>query len=85
MINTILIGACVICISGVGLGLGVLFFGKTAKREACGAPPETPAEPCLSQQAGICPIEDSTGAIKMQQKTRLNYYRRSPQHPPQRS
>mgnify|MGYP001336021988 CR=1 FL=1 len=60
-------------IAFVGLGVGVLFFGKTAKQEACGQVPEIDTNTCLSQEAGICPIEDRTGALKMQRKTRLSY------------
>lgn len=59
--------------SFVGLGVGVLFFGKTAKREACGSVPEIDTNECASQKAGLCPIEDRTGALKMQRHSRLSY------------
>lgn len=68
---------CLISIAFVGLGVGVLFFGKTAKREACGQVPEIETNECPSQQAGICPIEDRTGALKMQKQTRLSYHKLS--------
>ena len=62
-------------VSFVGLGVGVLFFGKTAKREACGKVPEIETNECPSQQAGICPIEDRTGALRMQRRNRLSFSR----------
>ncbi len=57
----------------VAFGVGVLFFGKTASREACGKVPEIDTESCPSQEAGLCPFEDETGALKMQRKSRLNF------------
>tara|TARA_A100001015_G_scaffold257618_1_gene300332 strand:+ start:1238 stop:1474 length:237 start_codon:yes stop_codon:yes gene_type:complete len=60
-------------ISFVGFGVGVLFFNKTATREACGKVPELKTEECPSQKAGICPIEDTTGALKNVRMNKLNY------------
>ena len=60
-------------ISFVGFGVGVLFFNKTATREACGKVPELKTEECPSQKAGICPIEDKTGALKNVRMNKLNY------------
>lgn len=70
-----LLGSFIICsISFVLIGVGVLFFGKTAKHEACGRVPELEAQnECASQKAGLCPFEDETGALKMQRKARLSY------------
>jgi len=63
----------ILVIAFVGLGVGVLFFGKTASKNACGKVPELALDTCPSQEAGICPIEDKSGALKMQRLTRLNY------------
>ena len=60
-------------LSFIGFGMGVLFFGKTASHEACGKVPEINPDECLSQQAGLCPFEDESGALKMQRKNRINY------------
>ena len=62
----------------IGLGIGVLFFGKTAKRDACGSVPEIETNECASQKAGLCPIEDRTGALKMQRHSRLSYSHLTP-------
>ena len=73
MLSTLFFSFIVISIAFVCIGVGVLFFGKTAKREACGKVPEIDTNECPSQKAGICPFEDETGALKMQRRTRLNY------------
>lgn len=53
----------------VALGVGVLFFGKEAYREACGRVPGE--KECLSQKAGLCPTEDKTGVLDMALQTRM--------------
>jgi hypothetical protein len=63
----------IISFAFVAIGVGVLFFGKTASREACGKVPGLNLDVCPSQEAGICPMEDRSGALKMQRMTRLNY------------
>ena len=62
----IFIGICTLF-----LGVGVLFFGKTASQTACGSAPKIDTEPCPSQKAGLCPIEDKTGILKFMQPLRL--------------
>ena len=62
-----------VVLSFIGFGVGVLFFGKTASREACGKIPELNTEACLSQQAGICPIEDRSGALKVARFGKISY------------
>ena len=62
----------VLFLVGVGLGVGVLFFGKEAYREACGSVPgHSGHEDCPSQKAGLCPTEDKTGILDMALKTRI--------------
>jgi len=62
------LGACV-----VGLGVGVIFFGKVAHREQCGTVPEAAHEDCPSQKAGLCPVEDTTGTLKLAKKGKISY------------
>jgi hypothetical protein len=57
----------------VGLGVGVLFFGKTAQRDACGSVPHAAHEDCPSQKAGLCPIEDLSGALKIAKLSKISY------------
>ena len=71
--ETMIASIVIMSLSFIGIGVGVLFFGKTASREACGKVPEIESEDCPSQKAGLCPFEDETGALKMQRKTKLNY------------
>ena len=63
----------VLVISFFCFGVGVIFFGKTAQRSACGTVPEIDAS-CPSKDAGICPVtDDKTGALKMAQNARISY------------
>ena len=71
--ETLLATAIIMGLSFIGLGIGVLFFGKTASHDACGRVPEIDPDKCASQEAGLCPFEDDTGALKMQRKARLTY------------
>ena len=57
----------------VGFGVGVIFFGKKAERNRCGSVPTLKTESCPSQKAGICPIEDKSGYLKMAAQGRLSY------------
>jgi hypothetical protein len=69
-----LIATCILLgLSFVGFGVGVLFFNKTPSHDACGRVPEIETDKCASQEAGLCPFEDNTGALKMQRKARLSY------------
>jgi len=57
----------------IALGVGVLFFGKNAERTPCGSVPKIKTEPCPSQKAGLCPIEDKSGLIKQLNQSRINF------------
>jgi hypothetical protein len=77
MIQTIIFGALLIGLCFFGLGVGVFVFGKSGKREKCGTDPtqthQTQNEDCPSQQHGLCPTIDTTGAAKMLNQSRLNF------------
>ena len=64
-----------VCITFIGFGVGVLFFGKTASHESCGRVPEIETNECASQKAGLCPFEDDSGALKMQRQSRINFHK----------
>ena len=55
------------------MGVGVLFFNRTASRSACGVDPtvEKRSGGCASGDAGICPMEEPTGALKMAIRTKI--------------
>ena len=56
----------------LGFGVGVFFFNKTAYRTGCGRPEDVVhTGDCDSKEAGICPIEDKTGALRMAYKSRI--------------
>ena len=57
----------------IAFGVGVLFFGKKAERTPCGSVPKLKTEPCPSQKAGLCPIEDKSGLIKQLNQSRINF------------
>tara|TARA_A100001015_G_C15029452_1_gene732349 strand:+ start:3132 stop:3356 length:225 start_codon:yes stop_codon:yes gene_type:complete len=57
------------------LGIGIFFFNKTSDKGFCSRPADI-GEPCISLQAGLCPISDDTGALKMMKKSRLNYHKK---------
>ena len=69
--ETVLFAFGLVILSFMGLGVSVLFFGKKAKQSACGEVPKTHNEDCPSYRAGICPIEDTSGALKQVYKTKL--------------
>ncbi len=80
MITKALVVSAVLGLCFITFGCGVLFFGKKAKRTACGTPPkETIKETktkskkfeCPSQKAGLCAQEDDTGGLNMANKNRL--------------
>jgi hypothetical protein len=54
--------------------VGILFSKNNKKRiGSCGSiTKKVDKDPCLSQQAGICPVTDTTGALKMVNKNRLD-------------
>jgi hypothetical protein len=71
--QTVLFTFILLLICMVGLGVGVLFFGKKAEKTACGSVPEASHEDCPSQKAGLCPIEDKTGALEMVNRSKLSF------------
>tara|TARA_B100001113_G_C20704688_1_gene446679 strand:+ start:222 stop:497 length:276 start_codon:yes stop_codon:yes gene_type:complete len=68
--TTIILGFCF-----VGFGIGVLFFGKIAKRDRCGSVPKLDSEKdeCLNQKAGLCPFEDESGGLKNAKMNQINF------------
>jgi hypothetical protein len=77
--SIILLGLC--CI---GFGIGVIFFGKIAKRDACGSIPKGPQDKddCLNQKAGLCPFEDESGGLKNAKMTQINFNQSHEHQPP---
>lgn len=70
---TLLFATGLLLICFVGLGTGVLFFGKAAEKTDCRAIPNVEADVCASQKAGLCPFEDKQGYVKAASSTRLSY------------
>jgi len=54
-----------ISISFLTIGIGILFFKRTSLGGECGTIPGKKTDPCLSQKAGLCPMEDKDGYIKL--------------------
>lgn len=73
MITTLLAAAVIIGVCFVFLGVGVLFFGKTAQREPCGQVPGAVHEDCPSQKAGLCPVEDLSGTMRLANRAKISY------------
>ncbi|RAP34436.1 hypothetical protein DID77_01115 [Candidatus Marinamargulisbacteria bacterium SCGC AG-439-L15] len=48
-----------------GFGLGIFFFGRKEIGAECGTVPGQETEKCLSQEMGICPMEDKDGYLSM--------------------
>jgi hypothetical protein len=71
--ETVFFAILLLCGCVVGLGVGVFFFGKVAHREQCGTVPEAAHEDCPSQKAGLCPVEDKTGTLKLAKQSRISY------------
>lgn len=66
----------VLCITTLAMGVGVFFFGRSANREACGSVPHVePDENCPNQQAGLCPIEDPSGVMKLANQAKVSYHK----------
>lgn len=79
--STLLMVSGILFLCFIAFGIGVLFFGKTANREACGSVPHVePHEDCPSQKAGLCPVEDLTGVVKMAKRAQVSY-RKDPSVP----
>jgi len=72
MMSTFLIVFVVVVVCFVGLGVGVLFFGKSGDRDSCGSVPKAQNEDCPSQKAGLCPVEDKSGILKLLAKLKLH-------------
>jgi hypothetical protein len=66
----------IISLSFVGLGVGVFFFGKQSIKSSCHASTNNQPNGCSSckpKQAGICPSDDDTGALKMVETMKLGF------------
>lgn len=64
--TTLLFAIVIVSAAFIGLGITVFFFGKTASREVCGTVPEVQShEDCPSLKMGICPVEDTSGLVKL--------------------
>ncbi|NQY74225.1 MAG: hypothetical protein HRT90_05620 [Candidatus Margulisbacteria bacterium] len=58
----------------LGIGIGVFFFGRSGVKEGCASKVVLESdERCLSKEAGICPIDDPDGTIKMARKNQINF------------
>lgn len=75
--ETLLFATGFVTISFIGLGVGAIFFGKSANREPCGTVPVPKNEDCPSQKAGLCPVEDLTGTVKLAKRAQISYPRSS--------
>lgn len=71
--TTIFLTMALLLICVFFLCVGVIFFGKAAERSQCGTVPEAVHEDCPSQKAGICPVEDKTGALKLAKRSKISY------------
>lgn len=74
-ITTILLAMGVLAFCFICFGVGVIFFGKTANRDACGTVPTPKNEDCPSQKAGLCPGEDLTGTVKLAKRAQISFHR----------
>lgn len=75
MMQTILGAFVLISFSFIGFGVGVFIFGKKGFRTQCGAAPVPKSEECPSHKAGICPVEDQTGALKLAFRSRISHHK----------
>jgi len=73
--KTILGALIVVGFSFFSFGVGVFLFKKKAFRTQCGTVPVPKNEDCPSQKAGICPIEDKTGALKLALRSRITHHK----------
>tara|TARA_B100000586_G_C20084071_1_gene416789 strand:- start:599 stop:826 length:228 start_codon:yes stop_codon:yes gene_type:complete len=71
--HTLIASIILLLLCCIGLGIGVLFFGKIAKRDACGSVPNIDKDECLNQKAGLCPFEDDSGGLKNAKMTQINF------------
>lgn len=57
------VGLMAICF--LFFGVGILFFGRKNISAECGTVPGQDTNKCLSKEAGICPVDDKEGYLKM--------------------
>lgn len=72
--ETFIFTTIILFISSIIMSLGVLLFGRSAVSSECGTVPSfSPQEKgsCASGKAGLCPLDDKTGALKMAIKTKI--------------
>tara|TARA_A100001015_G_scaffold320478_1_gene446984 strand:+ start:426 stop:704 length:279 start_codon:yes stop_codon:yes gene_type:complete len=60
LISFLFVGICFIFI-----GVGILFFGRKDIGSECGTVPNHETNACLSQEMGLCPMDDQEGYLKM--------------------
>ena len=61
---------CMICF--IGIGFGILFSSRKTDIGSCSSAALEDHENCPSQEAGLCPIEDTSQAMKMTHANRLD-------------
>ena len=75
MMITFFITVGIIAVCVILFGVGVFFFGKQGFKGECARNPDPKdLSQCLSKEAGICPVEDKSGVVKMATQTRITYY-----------
>ena len=72
---TSILAMAVLAFCFVCFGVGVIFFGKTANRDACGTVPVPKNEDCPSQKAGLCPGEDLSGTVKLAKRAQISFHK----------
>jgi hypothetical protein len=83
----ILISFALIALCFIGFGVGILFFGRKDIGSECGTVPNHETESCLSQEMGLCPMDDTDGYLKMatsatRQKSHLDHQKKKRPHSP---
>jgi len=72
--TTLLLATGIIAVCFIGFGVGVLFFNKQAASAGCGSVKAAAShEDCPSHKMGICPVEDTTGLVKLASRGRISY------------
>jgi len=72
--ETFIFVSIILFVSTVMMSVGVLLFGRDAVKSECGTAPSTTPQTkgsCASGQAGLCPMDDKTGALRMAIKTKI--------------
>ena len=65
-ITLIIVSSAIIGLCMAGIGIGILCFNRKELNAECGTVPGYEEDTaCLSQKAGLCPMEDKDGYLKM--------------------